>query len=315
MKIVVVDSFTLDQGELSWDAVSGLGNITVYPRTGESELLERCLDADIIVTNKVGFNKALLNQLPGLKLLAVTATGYNVIDIEAARNKNIPVCNVPAYGTDSVAQHTFALILELANRVGQHSNSVSNGDWQISKDFGYALTPLIELCGKTLGLVGLGNIGEKTAEIARAFGMNVLYHTPTKKSTPLAGYADLNALFQQSDFISLHLPLKDDNKEFVNKELIAKMKQSAFLINTSRGQLINEQDLADALNAKQVAGAALDVLSTEPPSLTNPLLTAKNCIITPHNAWMSKEARERIMEVTLKNIKAFLAGKPVNRVN
>lgn len=314
MKIVVVDAFTLNQGDLSWEKISDLGEITLYDRTEETELIGRCSDAEIVVTNKVPFRKEVIQKLSKLKMIAVTATGYNIIDIEAAKENGVVVCNVPDYGTDSVAQHTFALILEFANRVGQHSTSVSNGDWRRSLDFSYALTPLFELKDKTLGLVGFGSIGKRTAEIAKVFGMKILYHTPIKKDTSLAEYKSLDELFSQSDFISLHLPLKADNKEFVDKSLLAKMKTSAFLINTSRGQLINEQDLADALNMDEIAGAGLDVLSAEPPSKNNPLLKAKNCIITPHNAWMSKEARVRIMETTLQNVKGFLDGNLINTI-
>ena len=315
MKIVVVDAYTLNPGDLSWDKIAGLAEIKLFDRTSPAELIDRCTRADIILTNKVAFDKRILEQLPDLKLIVVTATGYNIIDTEAAREKKISVCNVPDYGTDSVAQHTFAFILELVNQVGTHSSSVHQGDWVKSPDFSYSLTPLTELKDKTIGFVGFGSIGRRTAEIAKAFGMRVLYHTPQKKDTDLGEYRDLNSIFIESDFVSLHVPLKVENKGFVNKNLIEKMKKNAFLINTARGQLINEQDLADALNSGRIAGAALDVLSTEPPQANNPLLGANNCIITPHNAWMSKEARIRIMEITLENIKAFLNGEPINLVN
>lgn len=315
MKIVVVDAYTLNPGDLSWDKIASLAEIKLFDRTSPAELIDRCTGADIILTNKVAFDKRLLEQLPDLKLIVVTATGYNIIDTEAAREKKIRVCNVPDYGTDSVAQHTFAFILELVNQVGTHSSSVHKGDWVKSPDFSYSLTPLTELKDKTIGFVGFGSIGRRTAEIAKAFGMRVLYHTPQKKDTDLGEYRDLNSIFIESDFVSLHVPLKAENKGFVNRNLIEKMKRNAFLINTARGQLINEQDLADALNSGRIAGAALDVLSTEPPPANNPLLGAKNCIITPHNAWMSKEARIRIMEITFENIKAFLNGEPINLVN
>lgn len=315
MRIVAVDAYTLNPGDLSWDRIISLAETKIYDRTSREELVERCINADMILTNKVPFDKEILEQLPNLKLIAVTATGYNIIDTETAHQNGICVCNVPDYGTDSVAQHTFAFILELVNQIGLHSSSVHLSDWVNSPDFSYALTPLTELKNKSIGLVGFGNIGRRTAEIAQAFGMRIFYHTPTKKETSLAEFKDLDALFSESDFISLHLPLKPENMQFVNKDLILKMKANAFLINTARGQLINEQDLADALNSGQIAGAALDVLSTEPPSANNPLLNAKNCIITPHNAWMSKEARERIMEISFQNIKAFLGGKAINQVN
>ncbi|MBC7914017.1 MAG: D-2-hydroxyacid dehydrogenase [Pyrinomonadaceae bacterium] len=315
MKIVVVDAFTLNPGDLSWEKVSKLGDIKVYDRTSSTEIIERCMDAEVIITNKVAFNQTIISQLPKLKLIIVSATGFNIIDTTAATTAGIVVCNVPDYGTDSVAQHTFALILDLTNRVNLHSLSVHQGAWVNSPDFSYALTPLIELKDKTLGLVGFGSIGQKTAEIARAFGMKVIYYTPTQKDTSLATYSDLEMLFKESDFISLHLPLKPENKEFVNRKLLILMKSGAFLINTSRGALINEQDLADALNSDQIAGAALDVLSAEPPSVNNPLLNAKNCIITPHNAWMSTEARERIMEIVYQNLKAYQDKTLINSVN
>lgn len=315
MKIVVVDAFTLNPGDLSWQKIQGLGEVQLFDRTAGDEIVKRCLNADVILTNKVPFSREVLEQLPNLKMIVVTATGFNIVDVEAASESGIVVCNVPNYGTDSVAQHTFAFILEIANRVGLHTSSVHKDEWLKSKDFSYALTPLIELKDTTLGLIGFGNIAKKTAEIAKAFGMNIIYHTPSKKETTIAEYRDLESLFQESDFVSLHLPLKADNKEFVNKHLLDLMKSSAFLINTSRGALINEKDLADALNNGILAGAALDVLSVEPPSSKNPLLKAKNCIITPHNAWMSKAARIRIMEITHQNIDAFNKGNIINKVS
>jgi glycerate dehydrogenase len=315
MKIVVTDGYTVNPGDTSWDSIAALGSLTIHDRTAPGELIERCKEAAIILTNKVVINKEALNQLPGLKMIGVLATGYNVVDVKAAREKNIAVCNVPAYGTDSVAQHTFALLLELTNRIGIHSTSVANGEWASAIDWSYSKTPLIELAGKTMGIVGFGNIGQQTARIAQALGMKVIYNGPNKKETTLGTFVDLQTLFRESDFISLHCPLTADNKEFVNKTLLAKMKKSTFIINTARGLLIQEQDLADALNNHIIAGAALDVLSTEPPAAGNPLLTAKNCIITPHNAWMTKEARERVLAITAKNIQAFIGGKPVNVVN
>ncbi len=315
MKIVATDGFALNPGDLNWEKIKTLGELTIYDRTSPEEIVERCQDATIILTNKVAFNRDTIFQLPNLKLICVLATGYNIIDIRAARERNIPVCNVPDYSSDSVAQHTFAFILECANQIGLHSASVHKGDWVRCKDFSYSLTPLIELKDKTLGLVGFGNIGKKTAQIARAFGMRVLYHTPRPKETDLAEYAGLEDLFSQSDFVSLHLPLTPDNAQFVNRRLLSKMKKSAFLINTARGQLINEQDLADALNNGSIAGAALDVLSVEPPSADNPLLSAKNCFLSPHNAWMSKEARLRIMDITEANIKAYFEGNLQNVIN
>jgi glycerate dehydrogenase len=315
MNIVITDGHTLNPGDLSWECIREFGNISLYPRTAPDELYDRCSNADIIVTNKTEIRGNVIEQAHDLKLIAVTATGYNIVDIKAAREHNITVCNVPAYGTASVAQHTFALILELTNHVGVHSTSVSAGEWQITPDFGYSKTPLIELADKKLGIVGFGNIGRQVAQIGATFGMKVLYYSRHKQDTTIADYTDLKTLFTTCDIISLHCPLTEDNYQFVNDELLGLMKATAFLVNTARGQLINEQHLANALNNGRIAGAALDVLSKEPPGEDNPLLKAKNCVITPHNAWMTKEARERIMNVTIENIKSFLAGNPVNVVN
>jgi glycerate dehydrogenase len=315
MKIVVTDGYTLNPGDLSWQSIEAFGELTIYERSPENSLIERCREAKIILSNKTVFRKETLDQLPKTKLISVLAAGYNVIDIKAAREKGIAVCNAPGYGTATVAQHTIALLLELTNHVGLNAASVANGEWLTAKDWCYGKTTIIELAGKTLGIVGFGNIGEKVAEIATALGMKIIYYSANKKAPRLAEFVDLETLFQQSDVISLHCPLKPDNYQFVNKEMLQLMKPSAFLINTARGQLINEQDLADALNKIQIAGAALDVLSKEPPDKSNPLLSAKNCMITPHNAWMSKEARKRILDITAKNIEAFLRSKPVNVVN
>jgi glycerate dehydrogenase len=315
VKIVVIDGYTLNPGDLSWDKIAAMGELVLYDRTPMHMIVERCKDAQIVMTNKVPFPSGVLQQLPQLKFIGVTATGYNIIDIEAAKNRDVIVSNVPAYGTASVAQHTFALLLELSNRVGLHAASVANGEWVNAIDWCYTKQPLTELAGKTIGIVGLGNIGHQVAWIAKAFGMQVIYTSRTKKETGLAEYVDMNTLFAQSDVVSLHCPLTIDNHQFVNKDLLRLVKPSAFLINTSRGQLVNEQDLADALNEDHIAGAAVDVLSSEPPKNSNPLLSAKNCIITPHNAWMSREARQRMMDITVKNLQAFIEGKPVNVVS
>lgn len=315
MRIVVTDGYTLNPGDLSWAPIEALGPLTVYDRTVPGEIVERCREAEIILTNKAPFAKETLLQLPQLKLISVLATGYNVIDVQAAKEKNIVVCNVPGYGTASVAQHAFALLLALTNRVAEHSASTARGEWQRAKDWCYTVAPLTELDGKIIGIVGLGNIGQRAARIAQAFGMKVVYYNPSKKENDFAEYRTLEELFAESDAVSLHCPLKPENHQFVNAALLHRMKSSAFLINTARGPLMHEQDLADALNNDVIAGAALDTLSTEPPSPDNPLLTAKNCIVTPHIAWMSKEARQRIMRITAENIKAFLGGKPVNAVN
>ncbi|WP_153801085.1 D-2-hydroxyacid dehydrogenase [Foetidibacter luteolus] len=315
MKIIITDGYTLNPGDLSWQGIENLGEVINYDRTPAADVAARCREAEIAITNKVPFSKETLAALPNLKLIAVTATGYNIVDTAAAAAQGIAVCNVPDYGTDSVAQHTFALLLELSNGVGKNSASVAAGGWVACEDFGYSKTPLMELAGKTMGLVGFGSIGRQTAIIARAFGMKVLYYTPRQKDTDLAEYRDLESLFKESDVVSLHCPLKSDNQQFVNRQLLQLMKPTAFLLNTARGQLINEAHLAQALNEGVIAGAGVDVLSAEPPVATNPLLSAKNIIITPHNAWMSKEARIRIMQITEENIKAFLDGKPQNRVN
>lgn len=315
MKIVVTDGYTLNPGDLSWQSIEAFGELTVYERSSENLLVERCSEAEIILSNKTVFSKETINQLHKTKLISVLAAGYNVIDIKTAGEKGITVCNAPGYGTATVAQHTIALLLELTNHVGLHAESVANGEWVAAKDWCYGKTTIIELVDKTFGIVGFGNIGQQVAQIARALGMKVIYYNAHKKETTLAEFVDLKSLFQQSDFISLHCPLKPDNHQFVNKEMLQLMKPFAFLINTARGQLVNEQDLADALNNNSIAGAALDVLSTEPPDKNNPLLSAKNCIITPHNAWMSKEARQRILDISMKNIEAFLQGKPINVVN
>jgi glycerate dehydrogenase len=315
IQIVVTDGFTLNPGDLNWKQIESLGELKVYDRTPANVIIDRCSEADIVLTNKAPFNAATLAQLPRLKMISVTATGYNVVDVQAAREKGIVVSNVPAYGTASVAQHTFALILELTNHVGMHAASVANGEWVKAPDWCYQKTTITELAGKTMGIVGWGNIGQQTAHIAQAFGMQVLYYNPSPKPGAFATFTDLPTLFAQSDIVSLHCPLKPDNAGFINNDLLQLMKPSAYLINTSRGQLINEAHLADALNNNLISGAALDVLSAEPPMPDNPLLAANNCIITPHNAWLSKEARQRVMDRTAENVSAFLNGSPVHVVN
>jgi glycerate dehydrogenase len=315
LNIVVLDGFTLNSGDLSWEPLASLGALAIHDRTPEKEVVERSRDAAVVVTNKVPLTKATLQQLPQLKFISVLATGYNIVDIEAARAQGVPVSNVPAYGTASVAQHTFALLLELTNHVGLHAQSVAAGEWQRSPDFAYTKKPMMELEGKTLGVVGFGHIGQQTGRIGAALGMKILYNSRSEKNIDWATFADMNTLFAESDAISLHCPLTPENKGFVNKVLLSLMKPSAFLINTARGPLIQEQDLADVLNEGAIAGAALDVLSIEPPQETNPLLKARNCIITPHIAWISLEARQRIMTVTAQNIANFLEGNAINVVN
>lgn len=315
MVLIVTDAYPLNLGDLSWEGIAACGELVVYDRTPAELIIERCKEADIVLTNKVPFGIETLAALPQLKLINVLATGYDIIDTITAKEKGITVCNVPAYGTASVAQHAFALLLELTNHTARNAAFTAAGKWQQSNDWCYTEAPIMELSNKTFGIVGFGHIGQQAARIAYAFGMKVIYYSPHEKETTIGQYTDLKSLFAQSDIVSLHCPLKKDNNQFVNRHLLQLMKSTAFLINTSRGQLIQEHDLADALNNDTIAGAALDVLSSEPPKADNPLLTAKNCIITPHNAWMSKESRQRVMEITASNIDAFLKGAPENVVN
>ena len=312
-KIVVTDGFTLNPGDLNWDKLATLGALTVFDRTSPETLGARCAGATVIVTNKTPIDANMINTLSGLKVIAVTATGYNIVDIEAARAREVIVCNVPGYGTESVAQHTFALMLELTNHVGKNSESVFRGEWSYAPDWCYTKAPIMELSGKTLGIVGYGSIGQKVAAIATAFNMGVIYYNRSARSGP-GSQVTLNEVFSESDFVSLHLPLQRDNEGFVNSALLSLMKSTAFLVNTSRGQLVNETDLSAALKRKQIAGAALDVLSQEPPPADHPLIGVENCIITPHNAWLSREARSRIMEETFRNVRAALARQPRNVV-
>ncbi|MCW3090056.1 MAG: D-2-hydroxyacid dehydrogenase [Ferruginibacter sp.] len=314
MRIVITDGYTLNPGDLNWNAFDELGEVHYYDRTAAGEIIERCRNADIIITNKTPVNSEAIEAAKQLKLIAVTATGYNIIDIAAAKQRAILICNVPSYGTYSVAQHAFALLLELTNHVGINAASVQDGEWFRSADWCYTKQPLMELKDKTIGIIGLGKIGTQTAKIAMAFGMNVIYHHG-KKAIKGATEVKLHELFMQADFISVHCPLTDSNKGFINKELLELMKPTAFLINTSRGQLIAEKELADALQNKKLAGAALDVLSQEPPLAEHPLIGLPNCIITPHNAWISFEARSRILQTTFENVKAALGGHPKNVVN
>jgi len=314
MKIIIPDGFTLNPGDLSWESIAQFGEVVYHDRTAPDQMARLCEDADIVLTNKAPLTAATIHQSKALKLICVTATGYNIVDMEAARKKNITVCNVPGYGTASVAQHTFALILELANNVGINAESVKAGEWTRSEDFSYTKGNLTEISGKVFGIVGFGQIGQQVAKLARAFDMVVIYNSRTRKDTDFATYCDLKTLFATSDIVSLHCPLTTENNQFVNFDLLKQMKPSAWLINTSRGQLINEQQLANALNKNILAAAALDVLSIEPPPSSNPLLSVKNCLITPHNAWMSPEARMRVLKATENNIVSFLNGAPVNVV-
>ncbi|MGB0743740.1 MAG: D-2-hydroxyacid dehydrogenase, partial [Opitutales bacterium] len=294
------------------------GDFTVYERSSNEQIIERALGADVLLTNKTPLTAETLVQLPDLKFISVLATGYNVVDVAAARERNIPVSNVPIYGTDSVAQFVFAMLLELSHQIGLHSEAVRSGAWSANPDFCFWKTPQVELAGKTLGIVGLGRIGTRTAHLAAAFGMKVIAYTRTRKSAPdIDGFewVDLEELFKRADVVSLHCPQTSENVGFVNSELLSKMKPSSFLINTSRGPLIVEQDLAEALNAGTIAGAGVDVVSVEPIKPDNPLLTAKNCLITPHIAWATLEARQRLMQTTADNVAAFISGSPINLVN
>ena len=320
MKIVVLDGYTENPGDLTWDPLRALGDLTVYDRSGsggEAETISRIGGAEILVANKAPVTRRVLESCPNLKFIAVQATGYNVVDVACARERGIPVSNVPVYGTFAVAQFTIALLLEICHRIGHHDQTVHSGRWAHSQDWCYWDYPLIELQGKTMGIVGLGNIGRQTAKIAGALGMRVLAVSPheTEKGRAVASYVTLDRLLAQSDVISLHTPLLPSTEHLINRETIAKMKDGVILLNTSRGQLIHEQALADALNQGKVAAAGLDVVSSEPIHGDNPLLQAKNCIITPHMAWGARESRQRIMDCTAENIRAFLAGKPQNVVN
>jgi len=314
LKIVIADGYTLNPGDLTWEGIRRYGEIAYYDRTPADEMPVRCQDADVVVTNKAPVSAETIAHAHRLKLILVTATGYNIVDVEAARKHNVMVCNVPDYGTASVAQHTIALILELANLVGANSRAVAAGEWASCPDFAFSKGRLMELQGKTLGIVGLGRIGSQVARLAAAFDMRVLYHSRQQKTSAIGIYTTLEQLVAESDIISLHCPLTRENTKFVNRSLLQTMKPTAWLINTSRGGLIDEQDLAAALHEGTLGYAALDVLSLEPPSPDNPLLNARNCLITPHNAWLSLEARTRILRVTENNLAGFVDNKPVHLV-
>ena len=316
MHIVVLDGHTLNPGDLSWDELRALAPCDLYPRTPPAQLHARAKYADLLITNKCPVRGEHLAELPKLKYIGVTATGYNVVDIEAARERGIIVTNVPTYGTRSVAQMTFALLLELTQQVGHHSRRVADGAWVASADWSFRERPLIELEDLTIGIVGFGRIGRAVADLARAFGMAVQVATRSQPADLPAGMrvVSFDELFRTSDVVTLHCPLTPETTQLVNAERLALMKPSAFLLNTSRGPLIDEAALADALNTGRLAGAALDVLSSEPPAEGNPLLRAKNCLITPHIAWATRAARSRLMRIAVGNVRAFLAGHPVNVV-
>ncbi len=318
MKIVILDGYTLNPGDLTWEGLQNLGELTVYDRTPQDKILERIGDAEIVYTNKTPLTRETLGQASQLKWIGVLATGYNVVDVEAAKEQGIPVANIPTYGTTAVAQMTIALLLEMCHHVWAHHEEVKRGAWTNCPDFCFWNYPLIELAGKTMGIIGFGRIGQAVGKIAQAFGMNVLAYDEYQNKmleTDSIKYAALDELLTQSDVISLHCPLFESTKGIINKDTIAKMKDGVMLINTSRGPLIVEEELAEALNSGKVAGAAVDVVSTEPIKMENPLITAKNIIITPHIAWAPKEARERLMNIATDNLEQFLAGHPVNVVN
>ena len=317
MKIVVLDGYTENPGDLSWDGLRALGELTVYDRTRPEEAASRIQDAEIIVTNKVPVTRALLDQCTGIRYVSVLATGYNVVDLKAASERGIPVSNVPAYSTAAVGQFTIGMLLEICCQIGFHDRSVHNGDWAACPDFCYWKTPLIELAGKTMGIIGFGRIGRQTGAIARAMGMQVLAtgSRPCDEGRAIAEYVDLDTVLRQSDVISLHCPLFPETTGIINKDTIAKMKDGVIILNMARGPMIVEEDLAQALNSGKVYAAGMDVVSQEPIRADNPLLTAKNCFITPHIAWASRECRQRIMDITEQNLRSFLDGNVRNRVN
>ena len=316
MKIVILDGYTTNAGDLSWNGISELGDLTVYDRTAPGEVIDRCLGAEAVLTNKVVFTDDVMQALPQLKYIGVMATGYNVVDIDAARRRGIVVTNVPAYSTPSVAQMVFAHLLNITNQVALHDRQVHEGRWAGNRDFCFYSAPLIELAGKQMGIVGLGQTGSAVAKIALALGMRVMAFTSKAQESLPEGITkgSLNEVFATSDVVSLHCPLTPDTKHIVNAERLATMKPSAIVINTGRGPLVDEQHLADALNRGIIAAAAVDVLSTEPPAADNPLLTARNCHITPHIAWASQAARARLIDTLTSNLKGYISGNVVNNV-
>lgn len=316
-RIVVLDGYTENPGDLSWEGLEALGSLTVYDRTPADQVIERINDATAIFTNKTPITRETIEACPQLQFIGVLATGYNVVDYEYARQKNIPVANVPTYGTSAVAQFAFALLLEVCHHVGHHASEVMKGRWTTNQDWCFWDFPLIELSGKTIGIIGFGRIGQTTAAIAQAMGMKVLAYDeyPIDIGKSLATYVSLDELYAQSDVISLHVPLFPTTTGMINRQSIAKMKKNVIIINTSRGPLINEADIKEALNNDQIGFYATDVVSSEPIQADNPLLTARNCMITPHIAWAPKESRQRLMNIAVDNLAKYLAGTPVNIVN
>lgn len=318
MKIVILDGHATNPGDLSWDSLKKLGKLVVYDRTPTDKIIERAKGAAIVITNKISISKNEINQLPDLKYIGVIATGFNIIDIETAKEKGITVTNVPGYSTPSVVQLTFALLLELCHHVQRHSDSVMDGKWSRSLDFSFWDYPLVELSGKTIGIIGFGSIGQAVADVATAFGMNVI--GSSRRQTDQSArknfrWAEVSELLKESDVVSIHCPLTPETENLINKESLKTMKNSAFLINTARGPIINESDLADALNNDVIAGAGIDVLSVEPPAPDNPLFNTKNCLITPHIAWATLESRARSIEIAVNNVSSFINGNPINIVN
>ena len=317
MKIVILDAYAINPGDLAWDALDKFGEVAVYDRTAPDEVVERCRGAEIVLSNKVPLDADTIASLTDCKYIGVLATGFNLIDLDAATRNGIVVCNIPSYSTDSVAQNTFALLLALTNHAEDYDRRIHTEDrWTKCKDFCYLDYPLVELAGKSIGIVGYGHIGRMVGSIARAFGMRVMvYLSRPQQELPEVVKVDMDTLFKESDVISLHCPLTAETTKMINAEKISLMKPTAVILNTARGGLIDEDALAEALNSGRIAGAGLDVLSTEPPLPSNPLLHAKNCIITPHISWAAYEARKRLIEIAVANIEAFVAGSPINRVN
>lgn len=317
MKIVVLDGYALNPGDLDWKGFESCGELTVYDRTPPDEVVARASGADMVWTNKTPLPGAVIRQLSNLKFIGVLATGFNVVDLDAARECGVTVSNIPDYSSHSVAQFTFALLLELCHRVQRHSDGVHEGKWARSKDFAYWEYPLVELAGKTMGIIGFGTIGKRVADVATAFGMNVIAFSrsqPEQRDRPNFRWASLEELLSESDVVSIHCPLTEATRGLINTDNLNRMKRTAFLINTARGPIVVDDDLARALNEGVIAGAGLDVLSVEPPAGGNPLIGAKNCLITPHIAWATREARERLMAIAEGNLKAFLKGEPRNVV-
>lgn len=318
MKIVILDGFAANPGDLSWEGLNRFGEVICYERTAPDEVLNRAQGAQVLLTNKTVLTGEMIQRLPSLQMIGVLATGYNIVDIAAAKSCGIPVCNVPAYSTDSVAQLIFSFVLQQTNHVYEHTASVLGGGWVNSRDFSYMVAPQTELAGKTMGFVGFGNVAKKTADIAAAFGMRVIAHSRTMKGQEDRqnfSWVEMDTLCRQADFISINCPLTPQTQGLVNKDFLSKMKPSAMLINTARGPVVVEEDLADALNKGVIAAAAVDVLSSEPPKADNPLLQAKNIYITPHVGWATKEARVRLLSITEENVLAFTQGNPQNVVN